>query len=88
MNVDIYSVIGWAGTFLVLLAYFFLSTKKLKFNSVVYNLLNFFGAVGIMISTFMTKSWPAMALNIAWAGIAVFFIYKKVTTKPVYKDLR
>ncbi|VVB82110.1 Uncharacterised protein [uncultured archaeon] len=86
-SIDLYSVIGWFGTFLVLLAYYLLSIKKVKFNSIPYNLLNFFGAIGIGVSTFMTQSWPAFALNIAWAGIAVFFVYKKLSAKPVYKEL-
>lgn len=74
---------------LILLAYFFLSTKKLKPNSIVYNLLNAFGGLGLIVNTFVTKSWPSVALNLIWVAIAVFAIYKKAKTKPVpYKELR
>ncbi len=88
MIFDIYSIIGWTGAGLIIVAYFLLVTKRLKFNSIVYNLLNLFGAAGLAISTFATKSWPAMALNIIWIGIAVFSVYKIMNTKPTYKELK
>jgi len=88
MNLDIYSIIGWAGMLMIILAYFLLSTKKLKSNSVTYNLLNFFGALGILVNTFVTKSWPSVALNGIMMGIAIYSIAKKIKAKPVYKELR
>jgi hypothetical protein len=88
MNIDIYSIIGWGGMILIILAYFLLSIKKLKSNSVIYNLLNFFGALGILVNTFVTKSWPSVALNGIMMGIAIYSIAKKINTKPVYKELR
>jgi hypothetical protein len=88
MIFNIYSIIGWAGMILIILAYFLLSNKRLKFNSVTYHLLNLFGAIGIVISTLVTKSWPAMTLDIIWAVIAIFSIYKIMNTKPAYKELK
>lgn len=88
MIFDIYSIIGWVGGIFLILAYFLLSIRKLKSNSIIYHSLNFFGAIGLAISTFMTKSWPSMVLNIVWALIAIFPIYKKINTKPVYKELK
>lgn len=86
--IDIYSIIGWFGMILILLAYFLLSIKKLKPNSIIYNLLNFFGAAGIVVITFVTKAWPSVALNIAWMGIAIYAILKIMKTKPAYKELK
>jgi hypothetical protein len=73
---------------LLILAYFLLSIKKLKSNFVLYHLLNLLGATGIVISTLETKSWPAMTLNIIWVVIAIFSIYKILSIKPSYKELR
>ena len=73
---------------LIILAYFLLSAKKLKSKSIIYHLLNFLGGTGIVISTFATRSWPAMTLNIIWVIIAVFSIYKIISVKPVYKELK
>ncbi len=86
--IDLFSVLGWLGMSLVILAYCLLIIKKLKSTSVIYNLLNLFGGVGLIASAFTTKSWPAMALNIVWVGLAVFSIYKIITVKPAYKELK
>jgi VIT1/CCC1 family predicted Fe2+/Mn2+ transporter len=88
MILDIYQLLGWIGMILLILAYFLLSNKQLKFNSAIYHLLNFFGAAGIVISTLKTKSWPAMTLNLIWVIIALFFIYKIINVKPSYKELK
>ncbi len=88
MMFDIYLIFGWIGTFLMILDYFLLSIKKLKFNSITYNLLNFFGGVGVLISAFYAKLWPVVALNLFWSGVAVFAIYKIMNTKPHYKELK
>jgi hypothetical protein len=86
--IDVFSLFGWIGMALILLAYFFLAVKKLKANSIVYNLLNAFGGLGLVANTFVTKSWPSVALNIAWIAIAIFSIYKKASVKIPYKELR
>jgi len=88
MSLDIYSIFGWLGMSLIILAYFLLSIKKLKPSSIFYNLLNFGGASGILINTFMTKSWPSVALNAIWMGIAIYSVAKQMKTKPVYKELK
>ncbi|VVB83843.1 Uncharacterised protein [uncultured archaeon] len=88
MMIDTFSAVGWLGMILLILAYFFLSSKRLKSNSLIYHLLNLFGAVGIAVSTFATKSWPSVTLNVIWIVIAGFSIYKILNTKPVYKELK
>jgi len=88
MIFDIYSILGWIGMVLLILAYFLLSTKRVKSNYVLYHLLNLFGATGIVISALVTQSWPAMTLNIVWFVIAIFSIYEILSTKHPYKELR
>ncbi|HTY44147.1 MAG TPA: hypothetical protein VMC80_02805 [Patescibacteria group bacterium] len=88
MIFDIFSIAGWIGGILLILAYFLLATKKIKSHSISYNLLNAFGGLGLIVSTFATKSWPSFALNIAWVGIAIFTISKIKKIKPVYKQLK
>jgi len=88
MIFDTYQIMGWAGVVLLIIAYFLLSMKKIKSNSLIYHGLNLFGAVGIAVSAFATSSWPSVVLNIIWFGIAAFSLYKIFTTKPTYKELR
>jgi len=87
MIFDVYSIIGWIGMAIMILDYFLLSIKKLKSNSIQYNLLNIVGGLGLMVSSFYTKLWPVVALNVFWVAIAAFAIYKKTTIKIPYKEL-
>lgn len=70
-------VIGWVGTFLVVLAYYLVSTKKIDAESKFYQLLNLFGAVGIGFNVFHQQAWPALALQITWAIIAILSLIRK-----------
>lgn len=79
MRID--EIIGYVGMIFVLLAYYLISTKKVKYNSVFYQLLNFFGAAGIIFNTFVTKSWPSVLLNIIWALIALLSLFRIPKTK-------
>jgi hypothetical protein len=88
MMIDAFLLAGWAGMFLMILDYFLLSTKKLKFDSITYNLINLLGGVGVLISSFYAKLWPVVVLNIFWSGVSVFSIYKITTIKPKYKELK
>ncbi len=88
MIFDIYSVLGWIGIIFIMLAYILLSTKKLKVDYVIYHLLNFLGAAGLIISTFITESWPALTLSLIFAGISMIYIIKILSIKPAYKELR
>jgi len=88
MIFDIYSVLGWIGLIFIILSYILFSTKRLKKDYVLYHLLNFLGAAGLIISTFITESWPALTLSLIFAGISIVYIVKILGTKPNYKELR
>ena len=75
------NITGWIGMTLIVLAYFLLSTKKLTARSWIYHLMNFLGGAGIVMNTLINKAWPAMALNILWAFIAIISIIKILKKK-------
>ena len=87
-TLDVFSLIGWVGMIFIVLAYIFFSQKKLKIDYVLYHLLNFIGAVGLAVSTFITESWPALTLALIFAVISIVYIVKILSTKPKYRDLR
>jgi len=62
---------GWTGMVLILVAFYLVSSKKVVSDSVSYQLMNFLGAIGIIVNTFYNQAWPAMTLNIIWALIAL-----------------
>jgi len=88
MTLDIYSIIGWVGIVFVMIAYVLYLIKTLKINYVLYHLLNFIGATGLAVSTFMTQSWPALTLSLIVMGISVVYIIKILSLKPSYRELR
>ncbi|MEK7125016.1 MAG: hypothetical protein AAB864_01305 [Patescibacteria group bacterium] len=69
-------VLGWIGTFLVLLAYFLVSNKKLSPTSAVYQLMNLVGVIGVGANVFYQHAWPALALQTIWGLIAVAALVK------------
>jgi paired small multidrug resistance pump len=86
-GLDVYSLFGWAGIVFIILAYILFSQRKLKMDYVLYHLMNFFGTVGLIVSTFMTQSWPALALSLIFAGISIVYIVKILSVKPKYREL-
>lgn len=72
----IYEVAGWLGTGAILLAYFLLSTGKLASSSKSYQLLNLFGALGILINAAVHSALPSVGLNFVWILIAFYGLIK------------
>jgi len=62
---------GWAGTVLIVLAYFLVSNKYVDAENKVYQLMNLLGAIGVGINVFHKEAWPALALQVTWAIIAI-----------------
>lgn len=87
MIFDTYSLFGWGGMILVIFSYILFSTKRLKKDYVLYHLLNFLGAMGLAISTFVNESWPALTLSLIFAGISIMYIIKILSIKPKYREL-
>lgn len=72
----IYEIIGWAGTLAILFAYFLVSFRKISSSSKEYQLLNLFGAVGIIFNSTIHGALPSVGLNTAWLLIALCALYK------------
>ena len=70
-------VVGWIGTFLIILAYFLISYKKIGADSKVYQTMNLLGAVGVGTNVFYEQAWPAVALQVIWGIIAITALVKK-----------
>lgn len=71
-------IIGWVGTAFILIAYISLVYfKQITEDSKTYQLLNLFGAIFIGISVFYKMAWPAFALQISWALIAILSLVRK-----------
>jgi hypothetical protein len=75
------NIIGWIGTILYLIAYGMVSLKKVEGDSWLYQGLNFFAGILLIINTMYLRAYPSAGLNIAWVAIAVLTLGQKVWKK-------
>jgi hypothetical protein len=64
-------VVGWYGAIAIVLAYALVSFQVISSKGVEFQLLNFTGAIGIIIISVIKGVRQSVVLNIFWAIIAV-----------------
>lgn len=69
-------VTGWVAAALILAAYFLLTTGRLGPRSPAYQWLNVVGAAGFILNSGWNGAFPSAALNVIWAGIGVFALWR------------
>jgi len=74
----IYDIVGWLGAVLILIAYYLVSVKKLLPASKEFQLLNLFGAIGIVVNSMVYRALPSAVLNTIWALIAFYGLFKAI----------
>src|SRR5260221_13061492 len=72
----IIEIIGWYGTIAIVSAYALSSFGMLRSSDFLYQLLNFTGAIGIVIDAFSKKDYQPGVLNVIWAVIALVAVVK------------
>jgi hypothetical protein len=68
---EAHEIIGWVGMLVILVAYAGVSMSWITADADAYQVLNGVGAVFLIYSTYKTKSYPVLTLNIVWLLIAV-----------------
>jgi len=76
MNKLIFEIIGWYGAAAIVLAYFLVSFRILGAGSVIYQILNLSGAIGIVLVSLLKKAYQPAALNFIWTIIALIALIK------------
>lgn len=72
-----YDWTGYVGVVLVLLAYLLLQARVLRGDGLVYQLMNLFGALGVMLSLmFGGFNLPAFLMELAWLLISLYGIMR------------
>ena len=69
---EIKQVIGWYGVVAIVIAFTLLNFGILGTDSLVYQLLNLTGAIGIIIEAGSKKDYQPVALNIVWLLVAIY----------------
>ncbi len=65
------NIIGWVGSFCVILAYLLVSFNRLKGDSLTYQLLNLASGIFLLANTVYLGAYPSSAVNLVWIGIAI-----------------
>lgn len=76
----IVEAVGWLGAALLLGAYFLISSKRVDGRSKTYHLMNLGGGLSIAINSLVNSAFPSTALNAVWSSIAVYGLYKSLTS--------
>ncbi len=72
----LFEALGWAGMITFLIAYYGISSGKLKADGALYQWMNLGGAIAVSFSVFVKKAWPAFALEVVWGAIALATLLK------------
>ena len=76
-----YDWIGLAGTLMVLLAFFLLQAGRLSGNGIAYQLLNLFGAAGVLVSLLGTFNPAVFLLELTWVLISAYGIARTMRAR-------
>ena len=76
MNLQWYDWIGILGTLMVLAAFFLLQARRLHGNGIVYQLLNLFGAGGVLVSLWDRFNPSVFVLELALVAISAYGIVR------------
>ncbi len=72
-------VSGWAGTCLILAAFFMSVSGRMKSSSISYLFMNLFGSLGVLANVLYYRAIPAAFLEIVWAAVSLYGIYSYVS---------
>lgn len=72
----VYSVLGWLGVVVFILAYLLLSLEYLSANKTTYHWLNALGAICLVVNSVSTDDLPSVAVNAIWGLIALLTVVK------------
>ena len=70
-------ILGWIGSVLYLLAYVLVSARKTEGDSYLYQSINVFAAILLVIYTLSLGAYATAGLNAVWVIIGLFTLGKK-----------
>ena len=76
-----YDWIGLAGTLMVLVGFLLLQAGRLAGNGIAYQLLNLFGAAGILVTLFGTFNPAVFVLELTWVLISAYGIVRTMRSR-------
>lgn len=83
MNLAWYDWCGIAGTLMVLVAFFLLQAGRLAGTGILYQLLNLFGAGGVLVSLLGTFNVSVFMLELVWMAISAYGIVRTLMSRRI-----
>lgn len=74
MNLEWYDIVGLLGTLMILVAFFLLQARRMSGTGLPYQLLNLFGAAGVLVSLAGTFNLSVFLLESAWVLVSAYGI--------------
>lgn len=74
-------IVGWAGAIAVLAAYALLSMGRLHGRSLVYQLTNIGGALGMTINGLAHAALPSVFTNVVWMLVGLITLVRLFTLR-------
>lgn len=74
-------ILGWTGSVLYLLAYALVSAKKSEGDSLLYQGLNIFAGILLVVYTLYLGAYATTGLNAVWIAIGVLTLGRKWLTR-------
>ncbi len=81
------SIAGWVGAALVVSAYFLVSSKRVRGDNLIYQLMNIFGAIGVAINSYFQQAYRSVGIQVVWLAIGFFAIIQILKSKRNAKIL-
>jgi hypothetical protein len=76
-----YDWVGLLGTVIILAGFFLLQAGRLVGTGLIYQLINLFGAAGILVSLIGKFNLPVFLLEAAWMAVSLYGIVRSLKLK-------
>lgn len=78
---SIFDVIGMVGVAFILLGYYGVQSNRIRYNDMLYPILNIIGSSMILASLYVTPNLPSIIIEVAWLVIGAYGIRVAHTSK-------
>lgn len=78
MSKIVFTMIGWAGVVLCTLGYLLLSTKVLRAESWLFQMLNILGGLCLAATAVNSQDLPNAAANVLWMFIGMYALGRQL----------
>lgn len=70
------NVVGWLGMALLIGAYGLVTAGRLAGASALFQLMNLFGGVFLMVNSAYYSAWPSVGLNVVWTVVGLVGLFR------------